>query len=77
MPICNIIDRTTNNCNCDISVIYDDSWHDNGVYGARQFEVYEPNTPPNIDYLGITKTTIELAIKYANQRWDHPITLLK
>lgn len=73
MPISNIIDRRTNYYNYNVSVIFEESWHD--VDGGTKFQIFEVNTLGGIDYIGIHEITIELAIKYKNQQWDRPVTL--
>ena len=70
MPICNIIDRRSNNYNSNIMAIFEDSWHDNGAKDGTHFEVDD-----QIIYLGIKSTNVENAIKYANQEFTSSVTL--
>lgn len=74
MPTCNIIDNRTNKFKVDIMVIFEDSWHDNTIEGATQFDDNIPSSS-EVLYLGIRQTTIDLAIKYAAQQWTQPVTL--
>ncbi len=75
MPICNIVDRRTNSFKVEVMVIFEDRWHDNSVDGSSKFEELGVNLKKGVDYLGIRRTTIELAIQYAAQEWKQPVTL--
>lgn len=70
MPIANIVDCRTNRYNINVMVVFEDSWHDNCIKDATQF-----NFVDNIDYLGIKETTVERAIKFANKRFTNEVTL--
>lgn len=76
MPVANVIDRRkTNNFDVNSNVIFESSWHDNSVRGATQFEYVDP-VEDECTYLGIRKTTVDLAIRYASQRWpDLSVTM--
>lgn len=67
MPVCNIHEGRRGCKACvDVMVVFEACWHDNSMPGATQFpeeNIFE------CDYFGVEKTTIELAIRYANQRW--------
>lgn len=70
MPVHNIVDKRKNKFNVECEVHIEDSWHDNSFPGATQF--------PNNGYLtcdSIARTTIDLAIKYCNMKYDRPMTL--
>lgn len=73
MPVSNINDGRKNKVCVEVMAIFEACWHDNTVGGATQFKVTDLY---DCMYFGIKKTTIELAIKYGNQRWpDLPVCL--
>lgn len=77
MPVCNISDGRSEGLkfNVNIMAIFEACWHDNGVSGATQFPDEDVDPFYGL-YFGIEETTIELAIKYANQQWpDVPMCL--
>lgn len=70
MPVANIVDHRTNSYNVNVMAIFEDSYHDNVVKDATQFEVID-----DIMYLGIKETTIEKAIMYATTYIKSRVTL--
>ena len=71
MPVTNIIDNRTNKYDVNIMVIFEDSWHDNTIKGASQFN----DSIDDIDYLGIKRTTIASALRYAQEHISSEVTL--
>lgn len=68
MPIANIVDgRRQCRYNVEVSVCYESSWHDNSIQGSTQFD--DADDDDHCTYLGVQRTTIELAIRYAAQEW--------
>ena len=71
MPITNIVDKRTNKYNVDVMAIFEDSWHNDSSENTLQFNI----TNNGIEYIGIRKTTITRAIKYAEQHISSDVTL--
>lgn len=69
MPVCNIVDNRSNTFMVDVSVVFENSWQDNVIDGSTKFE--------ESDYLClyVRNTTIDIAIRYAAQKWKQPVTL--
>jgi hypothetical protein len=78
MPICNVIDHRSgpNRFNTIVTAIFEPSHHDNSAPGATQHRDVPPTHPEDFTYFHIHKTTVGLAIKFANQKWRSlPVTL--
>ena len=73
MPIANIIDNRTNRYNAEVSVVFEDSSHDNGITGSSIYRDAEMQDD-SVDYFCIARTTISAAIIYAT-KWNHDITM--
>lgn len=71
MPVSNIIDRRTNKYNVNCLVIFEESWHNNSIEGATQFN----DDTEHVLYLCVKSTTIQKAIKYINKNYEHDITI--
>ena len=72
MPVTNIRDSRSNKYNIHIQAIFEESWHDNTINGATQFN---GSTEDDIMYLCVANTTVEKAILYAMTHIKTEVTL--
>jgi len=71
MPISNIVDHRKNKYDVNCTVIFEESWHDNSVKDATQFD----DSIEEILYLSIRETTVQKAIKYINKNFKVDVTM--
>lgn len=65
MGVHNIVDHRTNHHAIRVCVVFEDSWHDNTIPGATQFDEEDEQ----VSYCCIASTTVHAALVYAQQRW--------
>jgi len=66
MPIYNIINCRRDQSNCNVQVVFEDSWRsDNKLSKITN----------GVKYFCIGNTTIYNAVMFANHKWDHYVTL--
>ena len=72
MPVHIEDNRSGNPTTDNVMAIFEDSWHDNAPGRADNFD----DSEEVVLYMGIRNTTVDMAVKYANQTWpSNDVTL--
>lgn len=71
MPVSNIVDKRTNKYDVNCMIVLENSWHDNSIEGATQFDESEED----ITCIYIKQTTVQRAIACVNLHYKIHITV--